>query len=321
VQFTSFAGSSEASPFGGEFVISHAKVHNTGKVNVVEIDFVDKVSEKMKKSTLNSTYKKAKNSEFIKAVLDGIGIDMPVYTPKSQMEVKKDVIAPADKSVFDFFEDHLKFTGFKMIHDRFTSAIAPIEAFVDDALEHTGEIFEYAPKYAGNARRILQYNINGFSLDAINAATPSVANNSNVMSILGEVSTIVSVIAGMPKNLSGGLVSTAIQFGEGVRLIGNTISETAPDAPTEKSQDAQKMRIWVPGSNVNRINQKVTVELPTPVYAQESNNETFSGEWIVEQVRDKIINTFFVQELKLRRAGKTDGSSPGRAQPARSAMM
>ncbi len=78
------------------------------------------------------------------------------------------------------------------------------------------------------------------------------------------------------------------------------------DTMTKSLKDLQKMSIWVPGWNGNRLGKKVTVELPRPVqYNQSENDPTFKGKWVVQKVRDKIINSYFIQELFLARDGGT----------------
>jgi len=83
-----------------------------------------------------------------------------------------------------------------------------------------------------------------------------------------------------------------------------TSADYNPDSLRKSLQTAQTCKIWVPGWNGNRMNKKVNVELPkTSSVNQDTNDELFTGEWIVYKTRDKIINSYFVQELFLRRIG------------------
>ena len=65
------------------------------------------------------------------------------------------------------------------------------------------------------------------------------------------------------------------------------------------------MSIWVPGCNNNKIGMKIEVEMPRPAeLKQHEDDPSLSGKWVVNKVRDKIIRSYFIQELYLSRAGK-----------------
>jgi hypothetical protein len=68
--------------------------------------------------------------------------------------------------------------------------------------------------------------------------------------------------------------------------------------------NAQTATIWVPGRNINRAGMKIEVSFPRPrYYNNDEYDKIFSGEWEVQQYRDKIIGQYFMQELKIRRPG------------------
>ena len=63
--------------------------------------------------------------------------------------------------------------------------------------------------------------------------------------------------------------------------------------------------IWVPGVNKERIGFKIDIVFPKPVgYEPVGDSDMYSSTWEVYAVRNKIIKTYFIQELFIRKPGK-----------------
>ncbi len=214
---------------------------------------------------------------------------------------------PAHIDSGEFLDKLMDHTGLAMVLDKFESAIVPIEAFIGDILSTTEEfVFSQKPYYS--RQQIIEYKIDGYSSEAADNLGPKIDSNSQTDDPLGKLSTALTKTdpAKMLKQLGGQLANGTkiadMSFGEGVKY---TIGGTAGPNPAQASIDAlnlQKMEIWVPGANINRLNKKISVELPTDIFAKTGTQDTFRGDWIVYRMIDVIVDTIFIQKLFLRRA-------------------
>jgi hypothetical protein len=71
----------------------------------------------------------------------------------------------------------------------------------------------------------------------------------------------------------------------------------------ETLNNAQKCSIWVPGRVDSLVGKKVQVVFPKPTYYASDSDKLFTGDWEVYMVRDKIIGSYYLNELFLRRPG------------------
>lgn len=167
----------------------------------------------------------------------------------------------------------------------------------------TGEFFEYKPSDIYSRAQVIEYDTKGFDISALENTIPSVTNEINNENT-NQKELNVKTTTTTPK---GGKVAgynaqdLQVVTGEKQSSSYNMNSEQL----TKDLKNLQEMSIWVPGWNGNRLGMTVEVELPRPINLdQTEENQVYKGKWVVNKVRDKIISSYFVQELFLSRAGE-----------------
>ena len=120
-----------------------------------------------------------------------------------------------------------------------------------------------------------------------------------------KMSTISTTTLSSNSGTIGGVNVTELQVQTGKKQSTSTNSSVTETTLSKDLKNLQQMSIWVPGWNGNRLGMKVKIELPKPIHLnQYEDDESYSGEWVVNKVRDKIMNSYFIQELFVSRAGK-----------------
>jgi hypothetical protein len=215
--------------------------------------------------------------------------------------IVNDIITPSSLSAKNILHGMLADTGYNLIIDKFESYIVADEWLEDQHAKTTGETFVYKPRDIHRRDQVIEYYVDGFDSgpleQSVGATTSTISKNlgKEKMSMATEPTKRET-----DKTINGQPTTNYI-YQNGKKLSG--ISD--PAELTKALNEAQTCRIWVPGWNGQRLGKKIGLELPrTSSMPQESNSEIYSGEWIVSAQRDKMINSYFIQELFLRRIGQ-----------------
>ena len=302
ISYTSQKGSryGKEAPLTLRMSISEVKIGKE-KNQVITLILKDVMDAALSVRFLNKSYMDQTPEDMIKNYTKDLGLGELGFTgPMKVKEQKVDVSTPAHLSAYDVLKSTTKKNGYSIMHDKTYSGVVHDEALEEDNLPHTGETFYYLPKEEYTRFQIISYDLNGFTLEALEKSCARETNKLTLDNVgAGEeinststtnISSSTKTIAGMPaKTGQKGLKTDA--------TLGATTA-------TKSINELQTMTAWVLGWNGNRLNQKVTIELPTPENSSQIQSaETFSGEWVVMRVLDKIVSSFFIQQLLLRRAG------------------
>ena len=326
--FTStLSGAGEDFKQGGEMTIGYkdalgCSVEHTFMVDGI-IEQKDKRDQKLVSVTLSdvtscalkSTYK-AKGypdkeyNKVVKEHLNLAGIKDIEVIPPSKPEQMKNMVIGAGQTFFETMKTSGLEQGYQLIMDRGAKYFVHNENMQFDNLGNDGEVFVYdTDQLAMN--RIIQFEIDGYKSENIMKAVDTKIIGDDDSSVLSKSNKDGIKQASLDKKASD--TKNIKQIAEG-----SDVDKVMPQNGAKeviKSNDqvefynalkgASKMKIWVPGRNINRIGVKCEVELPRPkFYLQSEYDKVFSGEWETYHVRDKIIGWYFVQELFLRRPGK-----------------
>ncbi len=292
-------------PFSKDFYITkvrQVKEDERNAVSSVTIEMIDIVSQKLKSDYSNKAFPETKPMTVFEEVLEKFKIPDLEFLP-DLTEAIVNITVPAHKNAFDFFTDELSYRGYNFIQDKFKKYLVHDTDITDSKAASTGEYFEYKPSLEHTRFQVLAYNGEGFNLSALEESVPVDMNkinnenqNQKEMDIAIEVAKVdttklATVSLKDRVNVSG--------FKQGNTYNKNNSTEM------KNLKEAQEMSIWVPGCNNNKIGMKIEVEMPRPAeYKQNTDDPSLSGKWVVNKVRDKIIRSYFIQELYLSRAGK-----------------
>lgn len=223
-------------------------------------------------------------------------------------EIKQNLTIPSNMNFKDWLNVSLPLNGYSHIKDKYSEYIVSNQTTEFDKLKSSKEEFEVDAETEFSFWRILQYNLNGFDVSSIMSSIPEAVSNKASLNTDGtaeETLAISSKIKNKETVQKGGVAGT-----DQSKMIKSRGTKQSTVSSGELQQyftavsGAQTCSIWVPGLNKNRIGFRVIVNFPRPQYLQQDiYDSTFSGEWEVYAVRDKIIKQFFVQELFLRRPG------------------
>lgn len=308
IGYTSQADSISLEPatFEKKFVITKVtgEDDNNGKAKLIEVEFKDTIIQQMKLSYLSKGYSGKTEKEIYEDYFKSIGIEDEInFVMNENSEVTNSLI-PAHISAYEHLSKDWEYRGLSLIQDRYASYLVHDSHRTNDKAISTGEFFEYKPKDYTSRAQVIEYNIKGFDMTALENSIPSAGasiNNENANK--DEMNTKVIDSTGTGGSVAGISVKD-LAVGRGRKQSGTMHSSANVDTLTKDLKNLQEMSIWVPGWNGNRLGMKVKVELPRPLHIDQSeDNEAFSGEWVVNKVRDKIINSYFIQELFLSRAG------------------
>jgi len=276
---------------------------------LVSLGLVDLKSRKMAGTFISKGYPEKKYSEAIEEHLGEIGIEDIELIP-SKIEQKINMVVSQGVAFFDTFIESSLEKGYRFIQDRATSYFATKDVLGFDDLINDGEVFIFDTNHLA-ANRIVQFSVDGFNSKALLKSAEVEMHSDDSLSVNSpdnDEGVKQTTIPKIPKesknirNISKGTPVDEAVISQGSKLI------LKPNDQTKyfnALKDAQHLRIWVPGRNINRIGVKCEVNLPRPkFYTQSSYDPVFSGEWETYFVRDKIIGWYFMQELFLRRPGK-----------------
>lgn len=307
-------GWSAAGGCGGEFdeTFSITKVKSTTDEKnrrLLAIEFVDSETRNAKGSFKAKNYNGKKVSEVAQEHYDLIKTSAPTQrtlkiTPH-KTEPKVSMAVPSNMDNFTFLNTWGLQQGYARIKDKFTDYFVSKQSTEFDMMATENEEFEVDPVSQFSFWRVLQYNLDGYDVNALMDSIPTqLSNTTGSLNEDGEskdklakssnkVSAVKTEQAGKSKDqVASKGIKTGNKINESSQQYFNTLS------------NAQTCSIWVPGLNKNRIGFKSIVNFPKPSYLQANEHDpAFSGSWEITAVRDKIIRQYFVQELFLRRVG------------------
>ncbi len=290
--------------FEKTFVITSVKSADgaAGNTKVVEINFEDMITKKLKSAYESIVYDDMPPSDALSNRYRDLGVKNLVVAANTN-EKNTTIITPSHISAHEYTNEENNYRGYNFIQDRHTSYLVHDSHMTNQQAKSTNEIFEYQPADVQSRAQVLEYVTDGFDMKALEASIPTNANAISNESTQGET---MDITAGMTTPV-GGTISNSIKSTDLLVVTGEKqhAGYNKSNATLSKElKNLQKMSIWVPGWNGNRLGMSVQVEMPRPVHINQSEeNEIYKGNWIVNKVRDKIISSYFVQELFLSRAG------------------
>jgi len=307
ISYTSQKGSEAGDevPFTGTFSITNVIQLSGADVPSIEIQFEDYTMTQSKGIFGSETFEgtAAKNiGELAKKA--GFG-NVIVAGPKMLKEVKQTIMTPSHKPITAVLGGLLQEHGYKMIIDKFSTYIVHAENLLDQQAQHTGEVFHYKPRQHWIRNQILEYNLPaGYDHKAIQNAVGADTNQIDYKQAQQEKSNLGAKPLGpLSTNTHQGVPTKDLPTSAGVK-VASVDGGQSLIALQESINKLQTMSIWIPGWNGQRQGKKITIEMPRPKYENQNENDTTtSGDWVVYKTRDKIISSYFVQELFLRRAG------------------
>ena len=277
---------------------------------LVTIQLVDSTSRKMQttyqsKGYPDKEYNKVIKEHLVKAKVD----DVKIYPP-TKPEQKKNMVIGAGQDFAQVLKGTGIANGYNLLMDRSKKYFVHQEHQQFGKLTNDGEVFTYDTD-ALAANRIVQFEVDGYKSDNIMKSVETKTITDDDQSILSKDN---------KEGVAQGYTPKKAKETENVKNVakGKKVDEVIPQNGKKevlKSNEqaeyynalkgAQKLKIWVPGRNINRVGVKCEVNLPRPkFYTQDKFDAVFSGEWECYYVRDKIIGWYFMQELFLRRPGK-----------------
>jgi hypothetical protein len=296
--------SGEPAPFDKKFVITSVKSFDgdvRSSTKIVEIRF-EAFENKILKSTYESVvYNDQEPSKSLEEQFNRMGINLIVAADEE--EKKTTLITPSHISMDEYLDNEMDYRGYHYIQDRHSSYLVHDSHMTNEKAQPTGEFFEYKPADISSRAQVIEYITDGFDITALENSIPSSTNEiNNENTQQEEMSVKTKMTAPTGGSVGNGIKATDMHVvnGEKQQTSYNQSSATL----SKELKNLQKMSIWVPGWNGNRLGMSVEVEMPRPVHLdQTADNELYKGNWIVNKVRDKIISSYFVQELFLSRAG------------------
>ena len=275
---------------------------------LVHLELVDVATRRMQGAYKGKGYPDKKYNDALTEHLKEIKVkDIKVIKKKEEQKIN--MVVSQGKSFFETLSATNDEKGYQVIHDRAKSYIAPKEVLGFDVLKNDGEVFEFETNPTA-VNRIVQFDINGFDSDVLLQNVKADVHSDSDQSVnsadsrKGIKQATISEKAAKSKNDKD--IVKGVKVSKAVHQVGTKLMMK----PNEEKKyfnslkGAQKMTIWVPGRNINRIGVKCEVNLPRPkFYSGNEYDKVFSGEWETYYVRDKIIGWYFMQEIFLRRPG------------------
>jgi len=302
--------------FRDDFVIKKVSTQNNSKnQKLVTLELEDLETRNMKGSYVNKGYPDKKFSEVVESHDKEIKNDklrgkkkLSIIPPENEKPVN--IVIPSSIDYYTWLTTEMNDKGFSYIKDKSINYLIHTSNRVFDKLSNLGDVFEYDAESPFSFSRIVQFNVEGFDMDAYLESIPtsftsidlvtqnSKENKDKIDSKMSQKDPKENV----KTKTSGVAVGDLAILSRGKKTGQKEIKD---QQYFEAISNAQKMSIWVPGRTDNMIGRKITVNLPKPSYYI-GDDKIFSGEWEVYMSRDKIIGAYFMQELFLRRPGGTN---------------
>lgn len=308
VGFTSQEKFSNPAPWEQTFVITkvnYADGDKTLKSKICEVHFKDTVTQQLKLSYISTSYINKTQDEIYSDLFTKMNLTPPIMAVNPDGKTNS-ILTPAHMSMKENLKHSWDEEGLSFMQDRHTSYLVHDVNRTNDKAKHTGEFFEYKPKDYWTRAQVIEYKIKGFDMESLEKSIPSIGNDiNNSTARSDEVSVKTNKQESKSGTLGGGTTKISdLYSGVGQKQNAGIYSTKSTETLTKDIKDIQEMSIWVPGWNGNRLGMKVRVEIPNPTHiVQDEHSEAYTGDWIVNKVRDKIISSYFVQELFLSRAG------------------
>jgi len=306
----------EGCSWEGKFSLKKIKTNiNDKNQKLIQFDLEDLETRNFKGTYRNKAHQ---NKEFSKVIQEHVEKDktektkeFKIVPPKSKKEEKMNIQVPANIDFHTFLKKAGNKFNYKFIKDKFTNYFVHKEHTEYNNLQKTEIVYEYnTSQYSFN--RIVQFNIDGFDVDAylssIPKSTPSIDPMTNQSENSKKEGTDTKSKKEEVKESDSNSSNAKVKNEEVVKA--HKGSKQGKTVAKDKQyfdvlNNAQKCSIWVPGRNMNIIGKKVTVVFPKPTYYNSTgNDEMFTGIWEVYGSRDKVIGMYYMMELFLRRAGE-----------------
>jgi hypothetical protein len=301
------------------FVITKVSTeNNTRNQKLVKLQLEDLETRNMKGSYKTKGYPGEKFTNVIKSHMKEIGNDALRFgkefitaVPKDIKEIGMNIVVPGHMNFHDFLTTEIKDRGFSFIKDRAMNYLVHDSHKEFDNLLDSKNIFEYDSLNAFDFNRIVQFNLEGFDMESFLCSIPT-SNTSLTLQDAG-TDTAVKGQKGADSKISkkdpkeskstvkvSGIKNTDIVSTRGLKQ-GSQVGKN--QQYFETLNNAQKCSIWVPGRVDNLVGKKVQVVFPKPTYYASDSDKLFTGYWEVYLVRDKVMGSFYLNELFLRRPG------------------
>ena len=282
------------------------------KLVVILMEDTDTV--KSKSSYISKGYPGKTHSEVIQEHRKEIGTkkELIVAEPEHQKQKKQNVVIPAHQNNHDTIEKMNEHNGYDIVKDKEKHYLVHKEQKTFDKLKFNREIFEYDIANPFSVHRILQFNFKGFDLDKMLKAIPartSTQNHQGEVNANKEKDGVKAEPKAKGKNLSNSGTIGGTEVGKAIKFKGERqadVNQSNENQTFNILQNLGEGSIWVPGMNKDRVGYKIQIVFPKPIgYEQVGDSDQYTTEWEVYAVRDKLIKTYFVQELFVRNPGKT----------------
>jgi hypothetical protein len=297
-----------------EFVIKKVNTDNNSKnQKLVTLTLEDLETRNLKGSYVSKGYPNKKFSEAMESQFEELGNDalrkkkkFEVLGPKE--EKRLNIVVPANINFYDYLNKEMKDKNYTYVKDKHNSYLIHDENREYDKLKSLGDVYEYDTNQF-SFTRIVQFNIEGFDMDAYLASIPTQVTSIDSVNANSEDSKdgVDSKISVKDPSKEIQIKTSGVNPGDLAKVTRGKKQghKTANDKQYfETISNAQKCSIWAPGRTDNMVGRKIEVSFPKPsYYAGTDNDKIFSGEWEVYMVRDKIIGMYYMQELFLRRPG------------------
>ena len=249
----------------------------------------------------NDSYQDIEIGEVFTKMSESVSGLFTVLPPKENKEVKQNITISAAIPLLHTFKNLAKRENYTFLIDKAGAVLTHKEHIQQEKLDQNAEFYYYRPDRSRQHIRnqILEFDLDGFDNKGLlmpDAITSEITNTNTGKGEIVSASVTQTKIESSPNNVAD------------LRVFSGT-GATSANADISRIRDAlndlSTCSVIVPGWAGNRIFQMVEIELPlNAIYKQTTNEQTFSGKWAVAGYRDKIINTYYIQELYLRRAGQ-----------------
>ncbi len=318
ISFTSQKDTKAGKPADWSMMFEIDKVSKNQAENnaVSEIWFSDKLSKLLQTGYAPRPYTtkdngdpdKRKHSEIMEDVFRDYHLtDMQIKADQDE-PAEIDFTIPGGPSIAVTLIKDWMYRGLTLVQDRFEGSTGLVhEKFLDDKLlEDTEEFFFWEPSQYYTRSQIIDFQIDGMNSTAL-MNTPRTQTSKINEEQLGTTEVETKIESEDEHTTDYKIPGTDTTVKDFSNFNGSAVSNEGIQGSKPSGKELrylQTMSMWVPGINRNWMNMKISNEIPNPKNKMQNDmNTQYSGKWIVDKVRDKIINGYFIQQLFLRRAG------------------
>jgi hypothetical protein len=305
ISFTSIGGC----PFENEFTITDVDFMDdprNKRIVIIQMEDSDSISEKS--AFINKGYPEKEYTEVVKDHRKEMGLKKELIVAKNKDQKKSNIVIPAHKSGYEVHRKLAKENGYEYIKDINNHYLVHNSHKKFDKLKKSNEVFEYDVKNSFQIHRVLQYNIKGFNIDALLKSIPTRITSNRTKDVNANIKDKQKDPIGSGDDYTKDTkISNAGKISD-IKFKGEKQSHQNNDNKTQTYNPLKGLNsgsIWVPGVNRERIGFKVDLVFPKPIgYEAIGDSDMYSTTWEVYAVRYKLIKTYFIQELFIRKPGK-----------------